>query len=203
MAKAKFSAAVVTAVLSISIFTPPAGALTSPLSSAQNENEAQELQANNDAVEKVIDEARESGRGLIVIEDADLTGFEASVANGRISVNEGVAEVIGNDGTREKMATSKVMNNGEEVSITYHMEDNRLVAEYSQPIELDEVPLHTFSFYGAGACAGAIIGGTTGTILAAAEVASAPLTGPLGPIAAAATMGSAAATIMTASEACS
>ncbi|MCG7233283.1 MULTISPECIES: hypothetical protein [unclassified Corynebacterium] len=174
--------------------------------SAENsQNEVQQSTntgTGNDVLKERIAKAQEEQQALLVINDANESGYSAEVVNGNVHKEADAVVVESPNGKEEALPTSKTLITGEKVNIEYSVEGNQIAAKYSTNVDPELVDATLIQTRSAAGCAGAVLLGGAATVGSAVEVASAPLTGPIGPTMAAVTMANASGSIITAADQC-
>lgn len=146
-----------------------------------------------------IEMAQEEQQALLVINEADESGYSAEVVNGNVHKTADAVFVESPTGEKEALPTSKTLTTGDVVNIDYSVEGNQLTAKYSMDVDPDLVGTTLIRPYSAAGCAGAVLLGGAATAIG---VISAPVTGPIGPTMAAVTMATASDFIITAADQC-
>lgn len=158
--------------------------------------------AGNDVLGERIAKAQEERQALLVINDADESGYSAEVVNGDVRKEADTVFVESPNGEEEALPTSNTLTTGEKVNIEYSVEGDQITAKYSMNVDPELVDATLIQTRSAAGCAGAVLLGGAGTVASAVGVASAPLTGPIGPAMAAVTMATASGSNMTAADQC-
>lgn len=180
----------------------PAPVATSAETPQNEVQQSTNIGTGNDVLKERIAKAQEEQQALLVINDANESGYSAEVVNGNVHKEADAVVVESPNGKEEALPTSKTLTTGEKVDIEYSVEGNQIAAEYSTNVDPELVDATLIQTRSAAGCAGTILVGIGGTTAAAVGVASAPLTGPIGPTLAAATMASASGSIITAADQC-
>ena len=168
-------------------------------------NEAQHFAnagTENDVLGERIDMAQEEQQALLVINEADESGYSAEVVNGNVHKTADAVFVESPTGEKEALPTSKTLTTGDVVNIDYSVEGNQLTAKYSMDVDPALVGTTLIRPYSAAGCAGAVLLGGAATAASVIGVISAPVTGPIGPTMAAVTMATASGSIITAADQC-
>ena len=197
----KFGTKLATSIALASVLVPMPVATSAEIS----QNEVQQptsTGAGNDVLEERIAKAQEERQALLVINDADESGYSAEVVNGIVRKEADTVFVESPKGEKEALPTSKTLTTGEKVNIEYSVEGDQITAKYSTNVDPELVDAALSQPRSTAGCVGAILVGIGGTTASAVGVATAPLTGPIGPMMAAATMATASGSIVTAADQC-
>ncbi|MER0001228.1 hypothetical protein ACUY20_12020 [Corynebacterium segmentosum] len=197
----KFGTKLATSIALASVLVPVPVATSAEIS--QNEvQQSTNTGAGNDVLGERIAKAQKERQALLVINNADESGYSAEVVNGNVRKEADTVFVESPKGEEEALPTSKTLTTGEKVNIEYSVEGDQITAKYSTNVDPELVDATLIQPRSAAGCAGAVLLGVGGTTAAAVGVASAPLTGPIGPTMAAATMATASGSIVTAADQC-
>ena len=174
-------------------------------SAETSQNEVQQSTntgAGDDVLKERIAKAQEEQQALLVINDANESGYSAEVVNGNVHKEADTVFVESPNGKEEALPTSKTLTTGEKVNIEYSVEGDQVTAKYSTNVDPELVDATLIQTRSTAGCLGAVILGGAGTAASIVGVASAPLTGPIGPTMAAVTMATASGSIITAADQC-
>ena len=96
------------------------------------QNEVQQsttIGTGNDVLKERIAKAQEEQQALLVINDANESGYSAEIVNGNVHKEADAVVVESPNGKEEALPTSKTLTTGEKVDIEYSVEGNQIAAK--------------------------------------------------------------------------